>query len=134
MEKIGDVILKDKEKRETSQGRLHQLDSITLLYPLDTTRHPHSQDHLFKGIPLLLDAKGPLHHPIRGQSPRLYDALLLHILHILCLHLRESRAPQDIALQCERKEGTITNAPRSLMIGVTKGGKIQEAKETEKRT
>lgn len=134
MEKIGDGILKDKEKRETSQGRLHQPDSITLLYLLVTTRHPHSQDRLFKGIPLLLDAKGPLRHRIRGQSPHLYDALLLHILHILCLHLRESRVPQDIVLQCERKEGTITSAPRSLMTGVMKGGKKQEAKETEKRT
>lgn len=67
MERTEDEILKDKEKKEKSHGPPPQQDSIILLYLLDITHLPHSQDHLFKDILLLLVEKELLHHLIRGQ-------------------------------------------------------------------
>lgn len=67
MERTEDEILKDKEKKETSRGPLPQQDNIILQYLLDITHLPHSQDHRFKDILLLLAEKELLHHLIRGQ-------------------------------------------------------------------
>lgn len=67
MERTEDEILKDKKKKETSQGLLPLQDNIILRYLLDITHLPHNQDHLFKDILLLLTEKELLHHLIRGQ-------------------------------------------------------------------
>lgn len=134
MERTEEEILKGKEKKETSQGLLPQQVSIILPYLLDITHLPHNQDHLFRDTLLLLAEKELLHHLTHGQSLHLYDALLLLILHILCLPLRESRVLQDIVLQRERKGGMIMSELHSLTIGVMRGGKRLEAKGIEKRT